>query len=226
MPSATDHSLDADAGMNAANADQIRALAQQAKVCGLDQDPTIPNDLRQLIAKANRDQRLLSIGELQRCCEWSGVDCAPLVSLQDHVPELVNQSRSALLSDEPDLVKPGGKLHPQARAEACWRDCFHFLRVSLYGMALRRTEVTDQHGMVALAELYRRLDVPVPALLRALAHLRLHAMQTYAGLSSADQAEALGDTIDQISNTIRHVMKRHEAIPSDETKKPKLSRTN
>ena len=36
-------------------------------------------------------------------------------------------------------------------------------------------------------------------------------MQTYAGLSSADHAEALGETLEHISNTILHVMKRHEA---------------
>ena len=138
------------------------------------------------------------------------VDYAPLVSLQDLVPELVNQSRSALLSDEPDLVKPGGKLHPQERADACWRDCFHFLRVSLYGIALKRTEITDREGMVALAELYSLLDVPVPALLRALAHLRQHSMQAYADLCSASQAKALGGTVNHISNTIRHVMKRNE----------------
>lgn len=197
--------------MNAASADQIRALAQRAKVCGLDQDPTIALDLRQVIATANRDQRLLSTEELQRCCRWSGVDCAPLVSLQDLVPALVDRSRSALLSDEPDLVKPGGKLHPQERADACWRDCFHFLRVSIYGIALKRTEITDREGMVALAELYSLLDVPVPALLRALAHLRQNSMQTYAGLSSADHAKALGETLEHISNMIRHVMKRHEA---------------
>ena len=196
--------------MNAASADQLRALAQRAKVCGLDEDPTIPIELRQVIATANRDQRLLTAEELQRCCQWSGVDYAPLFSLQDLVPELVNQSRSALLSDEPDLVKPGGKLHPQERADACWRDCFHFLRVSLYGMALKRTEITDREGMVALAELYSLLDVPVPALLRALAHLRQHSMQAYADICSASQAKALGGTVDHISNTIRHVMKRHE----------------
>ena len=63
-----------------------------------------------------------------------GLHCC--VSLQDLVPELVNQSRSALISDEPDLVKPGGKLHPQERADACWRDGFHFLRVSLAMFAL------------------------------------------------------------------------------------------
>ena len=196
--------------MNAASADQIRALAQRAKVCGLDEDPTIPIELRQVIATANRDQRLLTAEELQHCCQWSGVDCAPLVSLQDLVPELVNQSRSALISDEPDLVKPGGKLHPQERADACWRDCFHFLRVSLYGIALKRTEITDREGMVALAELYSLLDVPVPALLRALAHLRQHSMQAYTDLCSASQAKALGETVNHISNTIRHVMKRNE----------------
>ena len=196
--------------MNAASADQIRALAQRAKVCGLDEDPTIPINLRQVIATANRDQRLLTVEELQHCCQWSGVECAPLVSLQDLVPELVNQSRSALISDEPDLVKPGGKLHPQERADACWRDCFHFLRVSLYGIALKRTEITDREGMVALAELYSLLDVPVPALLRALAHLRQHSMQAYADLCSAGQAKALGETVNHISNTIRHVMKRNE----------------
>ena len=210
MPSDAEKAFGASITMTTANSNQIRALAKQAKVCGLDHDDAIPPDLRQIIAIADRDQRLLTKDELLHCCRWSGTDPRALVNLQEELPALVDRSRSALLKDEPALVKPGGKLHPQERADACWRDCFHFLRVSLYGIALKRTEITDREGMVALAELYALLDVPVPALLRALSHLRHHSTRAYAQLSSNNQAEALGETLDHISNTIRNVMKRHE----------------
>ena len=196
--------------MTATNADQIKDLVQRAKVCGLDQDPSIPDALRQVIAEADHQKRLLTTDEIQMCCRWSGVGPTALIALQEQLPELVSRARAALLQDEPDLVKPGGKLHPQERADACWRDCFHFLRISLYGRALERREITDPQGMIALAELYRVLDVPVSALLRALSHLRQQSIQVYAGLSSSNQAEALGATLENITNTIRNVMKRRE----------------
>jgi len=189
--------------VNAASADQIRALAQRAKVCGLDQDPTIALDLREVIATANRDQRLLSTEELQRCCRWSGVDCAPLVSLQDLVPALVDRSRSALLSDEPDLVKPGGKLHPQERADACWRDCFHFLRVCCYAAAAGKPQFTDPQGMAALGELYAALGVPVDGLLLALHNLQQLAIRAYAKQASSGEVRLLEQAFVELQREIK-----------------------
>jgi hypothetical protein len=196
--------------VNSAFTQQIRELALQSKVCGLSQDLSLPENLRDLIDNADQNKRLLNDNEISLCCNWSGLATAPLIALQSQVSELVDQARADLLKEQPELVQPGGKLFPADRAEACWRDCFHFLRVSIYGAALRRTEITDPNGMHSLAELYALLDVPVPALLLALERLRQHSVAAYSLLGAESNAKTLNDALTHLGNMIRKEMKRHE----------------
>ncbi len=196
--------------MNSAFTQQIRELALQSKVCGLSQDLSLPENLRDLIDNADQNKRLLNDNEISLCCNWSGLATAPLIALQSQVSELVDQARADLLKEQPELVLPGGKLFPADRAEACWRDCFHFLRVSIYGAALRRTAITDPNGMHSLAELYALLDVPVPALLLALERLRQHSVAAYSLLGAESNAKTLNDALTHLGNMIRKEMKRHE----------------
>ena len=196
--------------MNSAFTQQIRELALQSKVCGLSQDLSLPENLRDLIDNADQNKRLLNDNEISLCCNWSGLATAPLIALQSQVSELVDQARADLLKEQPELVQPGGKLFPADRAEACWRDCFHFLRVSIYGAALRRTEITDPNGMHSLAELYALLDVPVPALLLALERLREHSVAAYSLLGAESNAKELNEALAHLGNMIRKEMKRHE----------------
>ena len=196
--------------MNSAFTQQIRELALQSKVCGLSQDLSLPENLRDLIDNADQNKRLLNDNEISLCCSWSGLATAPLIALQSQVSELVDQARADLLKEQPELVQPGGKLFPADRAEACWRDCFHFLRVSIYGAALRRTAITDPNGMHSLAELYALLEVPVPALLLALDRLRQHSVAAYSLLGAESNAKTLNDALTHLGNMIRKEMKRHE----------------
>ena len=196
--------------VSSASAEHIKELARHSKVCGLSGDPTLPEELRDLIHEADQNKRLLNDEEIQLCCAWSGLEAAPLAELQRHASDLVDQARADLLRNQPQLVQPGGQLFPQERAEACWRDCFHFLRVSLYGTALRRADVTDSEGIQYLAELYALLDVPVPALLLALDCLRLHSVTSYRNLGAGADAEALGVTLSNLCNIIGNEMKRHD----------------
>ena len=211
MPDSSHHfQKQSRSSVSSTSAEQIKELAQGSKVCGLSGDRSIPGQIRDLIDEADQHKRLLSDEEIQLCCGWSGVEAAPLIALQGQVSHLVDQSRADLLSEQPELVQPGGKLFPQLRAEACWRDCFHFLRVSIYGSALRRTDVTDSDGMRCLAELYALLDVPVPALLLALDRLRVHSVASYSRLGAGAEAKALGDALTHLCNMIRKEMKRHD----------------
>ena len=198
--------------MNSAFTQQIRELALQSKVCGLSQDLSLPENLRDLIDNADQNKRLLNDNEISLCCNWSGLATAPLIALQSKVPELVDQARADLLKEQPELVQPGGKLFPADRAEACWRDCFHFLRVSIYGAAIRRTAITDPNGMHSLAELYALLDVPVPALLLALERLRQHSVAAYSLLGAESNAKTLNEALAHLGNMIRKEMKRHEEV--------------
>ena len=196
--------------MNSAFTQQIRELALQSKVCGLSQDLSLPENLRDLIDNADQNKRLLNDNEISLCCNWSGLATAPLIALQSQVSELVDQARADLLKEQPELVQPGGKLFPADRAEACWRDCFHFLRVSIYGAALRRTAITDPNGMHSLAELYALLEVPVPALLLALDRLRQHSVAAYSLLGAESNAKTLNDALTHLGNMIYKEMKRDD----------------
>ena len=196
--------------MSSASAELIKDLARRARVCGLSTDPDLPQHLRDLVDTADRGQRLLHDAEIQLCCDWSGADAKALIAVQRQASDLVAQARSDLLKEQPQLVQPGGGLFPQSRAEACWRDCFHFLRVSLYGTALRRSQVTDSKGLHHLGQLYALLDVPVPALLLALHHLRRHAVTACCEFGAGSDGEALSAALSDLRNMIRREMKRHD----------------
>ena len=109
---------------------------------------------------------------------------APLQQLQGQAQPLVDQARHDLLEAQPHLVKPGGALYPEHRAEACWRDCFHFFRVCCYAVAVAEPKFTNPQGMAALGELYAALGVPVDGLLLALARLQELATKSYRDSSA------------------------------------------
>ena len=127
--------------MSAPSSDTIRQLAAKAQVLGLPQHPNLSESTRHLLQQADQERRLLSSSEIQSLCQHSGVMTAPLEQLQGQAHQLVDQARQDLLEAKPHLVKPGGALYPEHRAEACWRDCFHFLRVCCYAVAVAQPPV-------------------------------------------------------------------------------------
>lgn len=170
--------------MSAPSSDNIRQLAVKAQVLGLPQQPHLSQSSRELLQQADQERRLLSSSEIQSLCQLSGVMAAPLEQLQAQAQPLVDQARHDLLEAQPHLVKPGGALYPEHRAEACWRDCFHFLRVCCYAVAVAQPKFTNPQGMAALGELYAALGVPVDGLLLALARLQELATKSYGDASA------------------------------------------
>ena len=170
--------------MSAPSSDTIRQLAAKAQVLGLPQQPTLSQSSRQLLQQADQERRLLSSSEIQSLCQQSGVMAEPLEQLQGQAQPLVDQARHDLLEAQPHLVKTGGALYPEHRAEACWRDCFHFLRVCCYAVAVAQPKFTNPQGMAALGELYAALGVPVDGLLLALARLQELATKSYRDSSA------------------------------------------
>ena len=189
----------------------LQELAQRAQVFNHNILRDLPQDLSQVLASADAEKRILNRDELTALCCWSGTDPEPLWILQGLMNTLVDQAKADLLQQHPELTLPGGELHPEHRADACWRDCFHFLRVSIYGTALDQNDITHPEGMKALGDLYELVNVPIPALLAALEHLRRISTDVMKGLASGRQASRLSNILETICEKIRNVVKTEEA---------------
>ena len=162
--------------MNLQNTD-FKTLVQTAQVQGLSINQDLPQATRIILERADQAQRLLTTDELARICQASGIDASLPGSLIQQSDQLVNQARGHLLETQPHLVQPGGALHPQDRAEACWRDCWNFLRVITYAVACNRSCFTNPSGMAALRELYSRMNVPIEGMNIALDQLKKRALE-------------------------------------------------
>ena len=99
--------------------------------------------------------------------------------LRDNVQQIVAQARGDVLAVYPQITQPGGDLYPPARAEACWRDFWHFLRCITYGIAGRSTEYTSAEGLDYMEQLYRELKVPLPAMVLGLEKLKFYSLQQF-----------------------------------------------
>lgn len=85
--------------------------------------------------------------------------------LRDQVATLIDEARAGVLEAFPAILEPGGGLYPAERAEACWRDFWHFLRCISYGLAGQHELYTSDLGLGYMQQLYEALAVPLDAML-------------------------------------------------------------
>ena len=165
--------------MKQKQAQKIKELAAKAEFFGLHKNIQLPEEHEKILISANKEKRLLSAQELKVLCNRSHSDANKLEELQAKLPELINEAKRILLKRIPNITEPGGSLYPKERAEACWRDCFHFARISIYGTAAGETNITDKQGLKVVQELYSILEVPINALIICLKELQLKCSETY-----------------------------------------------
>ena len=175
--------------MNLQNTD-FKTLVQIAQVQGLSLNQDLPQATRSILERADQAQRQLSSDELTTICQVSGIDVSLADNLIQRSDQLVNQARAHLIATQPHLVQPGGALHPEDRAEACWRDCWNFLRVITYAVACNQSCFTNPSGMAALRELYRRMNVPIEGMNIALGQLKEKALE---GVSRSNDRQLIND---------------------------------
>ena len=187
--------------MNFQNTD-FKTLVQTAQVQGLNLNQDLPQATRSILERADQAQRQLSSDELTTICQVSGIDVSLADNLIQRSDQLVNQARAHLIATQPHLVQPGGALHPEDRAEACWRDCWNFLRVITYAVACNQSCFTNPSGMAALRELYRRMNVPIEGMNIALGQLKEKALE---GVSRSNDRQLINDCFqhlrDQLNKT-------------------------
>ena len=184
--------------MNLQNTD-FKTLVQTAQVQGLSLNQDLPQATRRILERADQAQRQLTSEELATICQASGIDHSLPSSLIQRSDQLVNQARAHLIETQPHLVQPGGALHPQDRAEACWRDCWNFLRVVIYAVACNQSCFTNPSGMAALRELYRRMNVPIEGMNIALVQLKKLALE---GFSQSNEQQLISDCFQHLSDQL------------------------
>jgi Phycobilisome protein len=142
-----------------------------------------------LFQSADDEGRFLTHADLNELCQVAPDPQLTSIAntLRDLAPDIVDEARLQVLKTFPDITEPGGGLYPALRAEACWRDFWHFLRCISYGVAGQRTDFTSAKGLHYMQLLYQELNVPLPAMI-----VGLNALQT-ASLSrvAANQQDAI-----------------------------------
>ena len=178
---------------------KIKELIKVANVFALPKHSKLPEKNTKILASADKAKRLLSLEELNILCENSHCNAKKLEELQHRLPSLINEAKAVLLRKQPEITEKGGSLYPKERAEACWRDCFHFARISIYGTAVGETNITDKEGLKAVHELYSILEVPVDALGICLKELQLKCIEIYSERHEKEEIKLLNGCFNHLA---------------------------
>ncbi len=159
----------------------IQDLIQKARIVSFGGwQSTHPAEAIALFQAADDQRRYLTdadIQHLQTLVPNAAVGLELAVQLRDLVIEIVNAARIQVLEKYPELIEPGGALYPEERAEACWRDFWHFLRCITYGIAGQHPDYLSQVGLHHLEQLYQELRVPLTAMILGLRELKSASLQ-------------------------------------------------
>ena len=149
--------------------EKIKELIIKARIVSFATwDSTHPSDAIAIFQRADDERRYLSDEELDILQEAvpATSEYIPVVKmLRDGVTQIVDEARSHVLTQYPSITEPGGGLYPPERADACWRDFWHFLRCITYGIAGHHANYTSPVGLNYMKQLYVELQVPLEAMI-------------------------------------------------------------
>jgi hypothetical protein len=156
--------------------DTVKELIIKARIVSFDSwSSTHPATILPLFQGADDRREYLTDGELEQI-QTHAPNTSNLIPvaklLRDRAPEIVDDARAQVLKIFPDITQPGGGLYPPERAEACWRDFWHFLRCVTYGIAGGTVDYTSDRGLHYMELLYRELQVPLDAMVVGLQGLK------------------------------------------------------
>lgn len=186
--------------------EKVRELIQKARIVSFAtwQD-THPDAVIQRFQLADDQGRYLTDEDFQQI-QQQVPDLATFVpvaqQLRDRVQDIVDQARAQLLTTFPTITEPGGGLYPPERADACWRDFWHFLRCMTYGIAGQRTDYTSAEGLHYMNLLYQELHVPLDAMVVGLENIKAASLQRL----ESDQQPQIAPYFDHL---IEHLKQFH-----------------
>ncbi|NEQ99716.1 MAG: phycobilisome protein [Cyanothece sp. SIO2G6] len=184
--------------------DRAKELIAKARIVSFESwNATHPPELVQRFQQADDDQYYLTDDDLV-AIETLAPDTTqflPVVRLlRDRAPDIVDEARSTVLSQFPHILEPGGGLYPPMRADACWRDFWHFLRCITYGIAGQHADYTSPTGLHYMNLLYQELQVPLDAMVVGLEGVKTAALKR---LEDSALQVALSPYFDQLIDQLR-----------------------
>jgi hypothetical protein len=161
--------------------DKVRELIQKARIVSFAtwQD-THPAEAIRRFQAADDEGRYLTDQDLQQIHQFAPATTGltPVVQqFRDRVGEIVDEARSQVLETFPTITQPGGGLYPAERANACWRDFWHFLRCITYGIAGQHIDYTSTEGLHYMQLLYQELQVPLDAMVVGLEGIKTASLR-------------------------------------------------
>ena len=85
---------------------------------------------------------------------------------------ITSDTISAMVNENPALIKAGGNCYPSSRMASCLRDVEIILRYITYAVAMADASILNERGLCGLKELYIALDVPLDSFIRAVEIMR------------------------------------------------------
>ena len=165
--------------------DKVKELIEKSRIVSFSSWQSLyPVEVIEIFQQADDEKRYLSDEDIENL-----VNLVPNLAisleqgklLRDNVTEIVSQARSEVLAAYPNITEPGGDLYPPMRAEACWRDFWHFLRCITYGISGQSLEYTSDRGLAYMEQLYQELNVPLNAMVLGLEQLKFYSLQQFEG---------------------------------------------
>jgi hypothetical protein len=176
----------------------VKQLILKARIMGFEAwRSTHPASVISIFQTADDDRLYLTDSELTQISQAAPLPATNIASiklLRDHVSDIVDEARAAVLAEFPGILEPGGGLYPPERAEACWRDFWHFLRCITYGIAGGQATYTSEAGLTAMRQLYEELQVPLDAMVYGLKNLKIASLKRV----ELSQQEALAPYFDHL----------------------------
>ena len=161
--------------------DKVRELIKKSRIVSfINLQDAYPIEVIQCLQAADDQSRYLTDADLQQMQELAPAIAKfiPVVQLlRDRVTAIVDEARAEVLQAFPDITQAGGRLYPAERADACWRDFWHFLRCITYGITGQRTDYLSAEGLQYMHLLYQELQVPLDAMVVGLEGIKMASLK-------------------------------------------------
>ncbi|HBC40626.1 MAG TPA: phycobilisome protein [Pseudanabaena sp.] len=161
--------------------EKVFALIKKSRIVSFSSwQDTYPDTAIAKFQKADDQGRYLSdvdLHDLQILIPAITEDLSTVKLLTVDASQIVDEARQRVLAAFPNITQVGGGLYPAERANACWRDFWHFLRCITYGIAGQRLDYLSSEGLQYMQELYQELQVPLDAMILGLTSIKAASLQ-------------------------------------------------